>query len=463
MQKVLLYSLLLVGGLIASQFLGNAPESFRTMVVIATMFALSFIMIHVGYEFDIDKTKPGAYVKDYGIAFTAAFFPWVFCALYFVFVMAPSGLWGHLDLWKETLLASRFASPTSAGVLFSMLAAAGLSMTWVFKKARILAIFDDLDTILLMIPLKIMMVGFKWQLMALLLAIVVMLALAWRYLNTWKLPTGWIATLTYAGLITAASEFIHRMSKVYDPQVPIHVEVLLPAFVLGCIINSSHGKDHAHTEDMAHSKNDARASVVISAIFMVLVGLNMPPITTGTSVAVTDPAVAQAVAADDPETVARETAAVDSAVGARSDIPIATEVPATATPEGGGKINYLVYEGADPALLAEKRAFPGWDVIAFHVVIITIISNIGKMFPAFCYRREVHWKERLAVAIAMWPRGEVGAGVLVVSLSYGIGGPILTVAVLSLALNLLCTGLFIVMVKKLIASVPSPVTTQAAV
>jgi hypothetical protein len=55
----------------------------------------------------------------------------------------------------------------------------------------------------------------------------------------------------------------------------------------------------------------------------------------------------------------------------------------------------------------------------------------------------------------MWPRGEVGAGVLVVSLSYGIGGPILTVAVLSLALNLLCTGLFIVAVKKLLAGVPA--------
>ena len=64
----------------------------------------------------------------------------------------------------------------------------------------------------------------------------------------------------------------------------------------------------------------------------------------------------------------------------------------------------------------------GWAQIVLHVLIITIISNIGKMFPAFCYRKEVHWRERLAVAIGMWPRGEVGAGVLVISLSYGIGG-----------------------------------------
>ena len=55
----------------------------------------------------------------------------------------------------------------------------------------------------------------------------------------------------------------------------------------------------------------------------------------------------------------------------------------------------------------------------------------------------------------MWPRGEVGAGVLVISLSYGIGGPIVTVAMLSLALNLLLTGAFIYVVKRLTQSLPA--------
>ena len=50
----------------------------------------------------------------------------------------------------------------------------------------------------------------------------------------------------------------------------------------------------------------------------------------------------------------------------------------------------------------------------------------------------------------MFPRGEVGAGMLVLSLSYGIAGPALTVAVLSLALNLLCSGLFVLVIKKLV-------------
>jgi Kef-type K+ transport system membrane component KefB len=95
-----------------------------------------------------------------------------------------------------------------------------------------------------------------------------------------------------------------------------------------------------------------------------------------------------------------------------------------------------------------------WGIIAVHVLLITLVSNLGKMFPAFCYRKEVHWRHRLAVAIGMWPRGEVGAGVLVLSLSYGIGGPIVTVAMLSLALNLALTGVFILAVKRLIEGTP---------
>jgi hypothetical protein len=61
----------------------------------------------------------------------------------------------------------------------------------------------------------------------------------------------------------------------------------------------------------------------------------------------------------------------------------------------------------------------------------------------------------------MFPRGEVGAGVLVVSLSYGIAGPTLLVAVLSLTLNLLLTGVFILIVRKLIAAdIGAPVATS---
>jgi hypothetical protein len=77
------------------------------------------------------KSKLGHYGWDYFVAFTAASFPWMFVTGYFVFLMLPSEAWGSFDAWKEVLLAGRFAAPTSAGVLFSMLAAAGLGVTGV--------------------------------------------------------------------------------------------------------------------------------------------------------------------------------------------------------------------------------------------------------------------------------------------------------------------------------------------
>ncbi len=60
MRKVLIYSLLLLLGLAGTQVLAIvAPDmqaNTATAVKLITMFCLSFIMIHVGYEFDIDKS-----------------------------------------------------------------------------------------------------------------------------------------------------------------------------------------------------------------------------------------------------------------------------------------------------------------------------------------------------------------------------------------------------------------------
>ena len=109
-----------------------------------------------------------------------------------------------------------------------------------------------------------------------------------------------------------------------------------------------------------------------------------------------------------------------------------------------------------PPIMGAAALTSGWRVILFHVLIVTVLSNLGKPFPAFCYRKEASPRERLALAVAMFPRGEVGAGILVIALSYGIGGLMLTVAMFSLALNLLCTGLFIVVVKKLIGTPSEP-------
>jgi hypothetical protein len=50
----------------------------------------------------------------------------------------------------------------------------------------------------------------------------------------------------------------------------------------------------------------------------------------------------------------------------------------------------------------------------------------------------------------------------VLSLSYGIGGPIVTVAMLSLTLNLALTGVFILIVKRLISGVEEGAQRAAA-
>ena len=409
MQKVLFFSFLLVLGLVGSQILpglaGSHTAHLAEAISVLTLIALAFIMIHVGYEFEIDKKNTRQYGWDYVVAMTAAAFPWLFVTLYFVFVMLPAEAWGQLAAWKETLLAGRFAAPTSAGVLFSMLAAAGLSATWMFKKARILAIFDDLDTVLLMIPLKMMIVGPAWQLAVVVVFLVVLLWLAWRYLHQWAIPVSWPWVLAYSTGIVGVTEVVYLASKTIDVQVPIHIEVLLPAFVLGCLLRRPHGADpHGDDTRPGHqegpeSAGEQRVATIVSAAFMVLVGLSMPAI---------------------------------FAAPAAKVAPAALSATVTA---------------AQPPL--------GMAAILWHVLAVTFLANLGKMYPALVYRREAHWRERLAVAIGMWPRGEVGAGILVISLGYGIGGPVVTVAILSLALNLLLTGVFIGVVRRLLSGVPA--------
>jgi hypothetical protein len=198
--------------------------------------------------------------------------------------------------------------------------------------------------------------------------------------------------------------------------------------VLGCVARPRGSSDADSAEHALHAvlerREEQRASQWVAAAFMVLVGLSMPAVLSGLDLEHPAPspgdlhAAAPGSSVDDP-----------SVHGGRSE---------------------AVYTGT----ITASQPSVGGRAIAVHTILLTILSNLGKMFPAFCYRREAHWRHRLAVAVGMWPRGEVGAGVLVLSLSYGIGGPIVTVAMLSLALNLCLTGLFILLVKKLIAQVP---------
>ena len=403
MRTVARFSALLILGLFGSQWLpliGSAYPFLAHGILTLTMIALAFIMIHVGYEFELDKSRLRQYAWDYVVAFGAASLPWLFVTLYFVVVMLPAGASSSWQAWKESLLIGRFASPTSAGVLFSMLAAAGLSATWMFRKARILAIFDDLDTVLLLVPLQVMIIGWAPTLAFSAIISVALLAVAYVWLHRISLPSSWPWVLGYATAIAVVCELIEAISRRIDQGAPIHLEVLLPAFAIGCLIRRPLSED-PHRDDAREghqegpeSEFEQRISTAISATFMLLVGLSMPPMF-----------------------------------------------------HGGGSGN--VAAGTASQTLTASQTVMGWDSMITHVLVITALANLGKMVPAVSYRREAGWRERLALAISMWPRGEVGAGILVISLSYGIGGPVLTVAMLSLALNLALTGLFILIVKRL--------------
>ncbi len=412
MKKVYILSLLLLMGLLLSQALPLLIDSYGHLshfIKLGTMVCLAFIMIHVGYEFEIKKDSLKEYGYDYLIAFTSATLPWIFVAFYFVFVLIPTEVQSG-QTWVESLLAARFAAPTSAGVLFSMLAAAGLATTWMFKKTRNLAIFDDLDTVILMVPLQMLVIGFKFQLVIVLLIMLILLGIAWFFMDKIKLSIRWNNVLTYAIIITLAAEFFYFASKTIDETVSVHIEVLLPAFVLGTIISKKHNKvkhEDGVMGDILELKNERKVSFIISAIFMVLVGLSMPLL-------------------EGISEYFRTHQIVKDIIG-----------------------SYL--SGVDKPIFKGniKESFDLTTVL-FHVFFITLLSNIGKIVPAFVYRTEASWKDRLAVALAMFPRGEVGAGVLIISMSYGIGGIIITVSMLSLALNLLLTGGFIFGVKALL-------------
>lgn len=381
MKKVLSFSMLLMVGLLLSQVLPTVMgESYATLsevVYILLGTCLAFIMINVGREFELDKSNVGSYIKDYCVAMLAAAAPWILIAIYYVLFLLPSDLWSSGDAWKETLLLSRFAAPTSAGILFSMLAAIGLQRSWIYRKIQVLAIFDDLDTILLMIPLQIAMIGLHWQMGVILFVVIGLLWFGWKKMSSYSMRQDWWAILIYAVIVFGVIHTIYLVTKkLFGADDALHIEVLLPAFVLGMVIKREHKE----------SKSDENITTAISLLFMLLVGMSMPQISASAH------AVGDSIMASQP--------------------------------------------------------MPSWGVIALHVVAVSILSNIGKLVPMLFYR-DHSIKERLALSIGMFTRGEVGAGVIFIALGYSIGGAALLISVLTLVLNLVLTGVFVLIVKRL--------------
>lgn len=405
--RLLLFCTNLFIGLVGSQLIPewmdtSTYSTWKSVIKLITMFCVAYIMIHVGFHFDLDKSQLRKYGTEYIVAMTAAGFPWMFCAIYFMFALGKHNL-----PWQEALIAARFAAPTSAGILFTMLEAAGMKETWLFQKARILAIFDDLDTLLLMVPLKAVYVGLKWELSIDLIFVSILIFLMVVFLHRLNVPHSWPAIVMYSLGVAGLCEIVHFLSSSAhtDPDnlaETIHLEVLLPAFTVGCIIKHEEDPD---TQKRAASLSDmavARRSLAeiipadtvkasISAVFMVLVGFSMPPLFN-----------------DSHEMDAHRRLGGSSA----------------------------------------DDTMPGGEIV-LHVVVCSVLMNVGKLFPATCYRSEVNLKTRVALAVAMMPRGEVCAGIIVNALALGIKGPAMTIAVFCLACNMMMVSFFIFIVKKL--------------
>jgi Kef-type K+ transport system membrane component KefB len=374
MNKTFYYILLLVLGMLTSQILpGYVPDdiisegtAFYNVTHILTYVLLGYIMIEVGLEFDINKSRLASYGKDALIALSAAGLPWLFCVLYFLYV-----LHFHVTV-EDAFILSLFASPTSAGVLFTMLLGAGLGTTWVFKKARILAIFDDIATIMFLIILPYLTPGSTSTTKFLpsvykIVLIAILFILAYRFLHRFKLPTSVPALLCYSVIIWAITYGMHH-------GLDVELEVLLPAFFFGCMVYFDENKPHTHSDEIIDN--------AIKFVFLFLVGFSLP------------------------------------------------------------KINFDEISAS---------------TILIHTTMLTIVSNIGKCFPIFCYKKTASLKERIALSVALFPRGEVGAGILLIAMKKeGLNPSLVAIAGSSLALNLVLTGVFIYIVKSLIVDKSKP-------
>lgn len=90
-----------------------------------------------------------------------------------------------------------------------MLAALSLKNSWIYRKIQVLAIFDDLDTILLMIPLQILMIGLKWQMFAIVGVVVVLLIAGWRWQARWNVRQDWKRILGLSAVVCALTQALY--------------------------------------------------------------------------------------------------------------------------------------------------------------------------------------------------------------------------------------------------------------
>ena len=119
MRKVLSFSLFLMLGLVASQLLpgalGASYAGFKAATDTLLYVCLGFIMINVGREFEIDKSRWRSYTADCFIAMATAALPWLLIALYYALRAAALRLVGKPRGMEGEPAAEPFRGPDLGG------------------------------------------------------------------------------------------------------------------------------------------------------------------------------------------------------------------------------------------------------------------------------------------------------------------------------------------------------------
>ncbi|CAK0857021.1 unnamed protein product [Prorocentrum cordatum] len=284
----------------------------------------------------------------------------------------------------------------------------------------------------------------------------ILLAFAWCYLHRLKLPhsSGW--SLVYAAVVTAFCYGLYKVTKYHLPMEALHIEVLLPAFVVGCMIDTPCARHELQLQRQATmSRLETKRQKSALSDKMRLAGICA-------SENNVNAAVPQRIAAgvELPQRIVSGGSRLS-----RHGVDVDKMHPHDSAWEHNVQTSismvFMVLVGLSmPPLLgknAKGDSSMSAGLIAAHVFVVSLLMVIGKMFPIVCYRDEASWQERLALCMGMCPRGEVGASIIVISLELGVEGPAVIISMCALVINLVLSGGFIGSVKLLLKHA----TTQA--
>merc|ERR1712137_936299 len=399
--KILVYSFLMCLGLAISQYIPQAEDDeFGFYVRLPAGIALSYIIVHVGLDFEIVKWRLPTYALDFFVATSAALVPLLVIFGYLKYVCGSHSLPPHWYVkdalgTSQGLLLSVFSAPTSAGMLISMMEAADLKHTWVFKKASMLAILDDIDSLVFIAFMRILAIpGESVDLAHFgpVITTVGLLMLAWFNIHKYVIPHSWPWVMAYAIIIGTCLWCVEGLTRSYPHNHWIFVvAVLIPSFTLGCL---------TYDPKMETSQSYKHIEIELSEKFI-----------------------------EQQEYIDSHAPCMETFMGCAFMFFVGLSMP------GLGALGHIHV-----------------SAVVFHVAMINILMLLGKLLICFFYSDETDRTQRLALGLAMCPRGDIGASVIIITiqtLKGQINVAYLGIVVLSVITNLVLSCFLIVYVKKL--------------